>query len=130
MKAARMRRPSLLRTGMGAMDGSVAWQLYKPGFGPSVDGLFSQSNLGIVTKLGLWLMPAPEAWAAIDIAVPEFDDLAVRGGNHVVHPAIRVRQIGVLWSEPCSSPAAPRCRWPCCVRECVVVAERFDDAHS
>ncbi len=66
----------VVRTGMGAMDGSVAWQLYKPGFGPSVDGLFFQSSLGIVTKIGVWLMPAPEAWAAIEVAVPEFDDLA------------------------------------------------------
>ena len=37
----------LLRTGMGAMSNSASWQLYKPGFGPSVDGLFAQSNLGV-----------------------------------------------------------------------------------
>jgi 4-cresol dehydrogenase (hydroxylating) len=66
----------VVRTGMGAMEGGHAWQLYKPGFGPAVDGLFFQSNLGIVTKMGLWLMPAPEAWAAVDIAARGFDDLA------------------------------------------------------
>jgi len=26
-------------------------------YGPSVDGIFSQSNFGIVTKMGMWLMP-------------------------------------------------------------------------
>lgn len=51
----------LLRTGMGAMSGSDAWQLFPYGFGPYPDGLFSQSNYGIVTKLGIALMPAPPA---------------------------------------------------------------------
>ena len=47
----------VVRTGMGAMDGNPAWGLYKGGYGPSLDGLFFQSNLGIVTKMGVWLMP-------------------------------------------------------------------------
>jgi FAD/FMN-containing dehydrogenase len=52
----------LLRTGMGAMAGSRSWQAYQHGFGPSPDGLFMQSNLGIVTKMGVWLMPEPEVY--------------------------------------------------------------------
>lgn len=52
----------LLRTGMGGLPGSRAWQVYKRGCGPSLDGLFMQSNLGVVTKMGLWLMPAPECY--------------------------------------------------------------------
>lgn len=103
----------IVRTGMGAMDGSVAWQLYKPGFGPSVDGLFSQSNLGIVTKLGLWLMPAPEAWAAIDIAVPEFDDLAAL--IDTVRPLVldRTIQSTVVIGDPLGAAAfsGPRTDW-------------------
>ncbi|KAF5603252.1 lignostilbene alpha-beta-dioxygenase [Fusarium pseudocircinatum] len=51
----------LLRTGMGAMTDSRLFPLYKPGFGPSVDGLFYQSNLGVVTKLGIHITPAPES---------------------------------------------------------------------
>ena len=47
----------VLRTGMGAMPNSEVWHQYKYGFGPLVDGLFSQSNFGIVTRMGLWLMP-------------------------------------------------------------------------
>ena len=50
----------IVRTGMGALSGGTAWQLHRDGYGPGIDGLFMQSNLGIVTKMGIWLMPAPE----------------------------------------------------------------------
>lgn len=49
----------LLRTGMGGIPNTTSWQVFKWGFGPYVDGLFSQANNGIVTKLGQWLMPPP-----------------------------------------------------------------------
>jgi 4-cresol dehydrogenase (hydroxylating) len=71
----------LLRTGMGAMTTSRSWQAYQHGFGPSPDRLFMQSNLGIVTKMGVWLMPAPEVylsgWArfADDAAVEPLIDV-------------------------------------------------------
>ncbi|OQV03471.1 FAD linked oxidase, domain-containing protein [Cladophialophora immunda] len=53
----------LLRTGMGAMPGkdgadNPTWQSFQAAYGPYVDGIFSQSNYGIVTKMGFWLMPA------------------------------------------------------------------------
>jgi 4-cresol dehydrogenase (hydroxylating) flavoprotein subunit len=50
----------LIRTGMGALSNSKSWHIYKRGFGPSLEGLFTQSSLGIVTKMGVWLMPQPE----------------------------------------------------------------------
>lgn len=65
----------ILRTGMGALPGSKTWQQYKYGFGPYVDGLFSQSNFGVVTKMGIWLMPAPEAYFDGRVNVPKHDDL-------------------------------------------------------
>ena len=34
------------------------------GVGPSLDGLFSQSNLGIITRMTVWLMPAPDYFQA------------------------------------------------------------------
>ena len=49
----------VLRTGMGAMPGNRAWHTYKRGLGPTLDQLFMQSNNGIVTKMGIWLMPYP-----------------------------------------------------------------------
>ncbi|KAF5722423.1 vanillyl-alcohol oxidase [Fusarium mundagurra] len=65
----------LLRTGMGAMADSRLFPLYKAGFGPSVDGLFYQSNLGVVTKLGIHITPAPEAYTACELSVPNERDL-------------------------------------------------------
>ena len=51
----------LMRTGMGAMPGNRSWNLYKRGLGPTPDQLFMQSNFGIVTKMGVWLMPDPRS---------------------------------------------------------------------
>ena len=66
----------LLRTGMGAMAKSNSWQLFKYGFGPVVDGLFTQSNFGVVTKLGMWLMPKPPAYRSYMVSFPRESDLA------------------------------------------------------
>jgi 4-cresol dehydrogenase (hydroxylating) len=65
----------LMRTGMGAMPGAGTWQQYKSGFGPLVDGIFSQSNFGIVTKMGFWLMPEPEAYLKGRVSVFGYRDL-------------------------------------------------------
>ena len=65
----------LMRTGMGAMPNSKTWQQYRYGFGPYVDGMFSQSNFGIVTKMGVWLLPEPEAYRDGTVMVPRHDDL-------------------------------------------------------
>ena len=67
---------TVLRTGMGGVAGTTAWQAYRYGYGPTLDGLFTQSNFGIVTKMGLWLMPAPEAHRTFLAAWPDDADLA------------------------------------------------------
>jgi len=36
--------------------------VHKWGVGPYIEGLFSQSNLGVVTRAGIWLMPQPECF--------------------------------------------------------------------
>src|SRR5579863_8831121 len=50
----------VLRSGMGAVPTAKLWQNYRYGFGPVYDGIFSQSNFGIVTKMGFWLVRWPE----------------------------------------------------------------------
>jgi 4-cresol dehydrogenase (hydroxylating) len=65
----------LLRTGMGAMEGNRAWHVYKRGLGPTPDQLFMQSNFGIVTKMGVWLMPYPEVYMPLWLRVRTDDDL-------------------------------------------------------
>jgi FAD/FMN-containing dehydrogenase len=65
----------IMRTGMGALPNSETWQEYKSGFGPWVDGMFSQSNFGVVTKMGFWLMPEPDSYLSGTVIVPRHDDL-------------------------------------------------------
>jgi (+)-pinoresinol hydroxylase len=65
----------LMRTGMGALPGAKTWQQYKTGFGPWIDGMFSQSCYGIITKMGFWLMPRPEAFLAGTVLSTRRDDL-------------------------------------------------------
>lgn len=45
-----------------AVKDAKTWHTHKWGLGPYLEGLFSQSNLGIVVKAGIWLMPKPEAY--------------------------------------------------------------------
>ena len=65
----------VMRTGMGALPGSNAWQLFPYGFGPYPDGMFTQSNLGIVTKMGIALMQRPPASMTYLITFQEESDL-------------------------------------------------------
>ena len=65
----------VVRTGMGAMSGSKAWQHYQPGFGPSWDQMFVQSNFGVVVKAGLWMMPEPETTMRVRVVLDHPDDL-------------------------------------------------------
>lgn len=65
----------VMRTGMGAVPDSNTWQLFPYGFGPFPDGLFTQSNLGVVTKMGIALMQRPPASATYLITFENESDL-------------------------------------------------------
>jgi hypothetical protein len=65
----------LVRTGQFAIKNSRSSHLSKFTFGPSIEGLFLQSNLGIVTKLGIWLTPAPQAYMSCSFDMPELEDI-------------------------------------------------------
>jgi 4-cresol dehydrogenase (hydroxylating) len=52
-------------TGLRRFRGARAAGLSRWGTGPALDGLFTQSNLGIVTAMTVWLMPAPEYFQAV-----------------------------------------------------------------
>ena len=51
-------------TGFARFPDAKTGPVYRWGVGPYVDGLFSQSNLGIVTRMTVWLMPAPDCFQA------------------------------------------------------------------
>ena len=65
----------LVRTGLGAMEGNKAAHLFPFGYGPTWDLAFSQSNLGIVTKAGLWIMPEPETSLELVFDIPNAEDI-------------------------------------------------------
>lgn len=60
---------TLLETGGGPAGKNQVRHTYKWGVGPWLDGLFAQSNLGVVVRAGIWLMPAP---AVFDFAAFEY----------------------------------------------------------
>ncbi|WP_245978628.1 FAD-binding oxidoreductase [Aurantiacibacter xanthus] len=67
----------VVRTGMGAFSNAPTWQAYPFGFGPGWDQMFVQSNFGIVTKMGMWLMPEPESLMGMDVEFDKKEDLKV-----------------------------------------------------
>lgn len=66
----------MMRTGGGPFADYKSWNTYKWGVGPCSEGLFSQSNFGVVTKIGMWLMPRPECFRSCLFELREGKDLA------------------------------------------------------
>lgn len=60
-----------IHTGFTRFPKAQTAQVARWGVGPSVDGLFTQSNLGIVTKMTLWLAPAPAYFQACFFTIDE-----------------------------------------------------------
>lgn len=81
----------VIETGMGRFPGSKAHRVYRYGVGPHLDGLFQQSNFGIVTRVGLWLMPRPEASCAFFLSGKRESDL-----EHIVDALRPLRLSGLL----------------------------------
>jgi 4-cresol dehydrogenase (hydroxylating) len=93
---------SMVRTGGGEPGHCHTWNTHKWGAGPYLEGLFTQSNFGIVTKAGVWLLRRPDAFASFtfDLAreadLPRMIDiireLTLRGilasGTHVVNDIV------------------------------------------
>lgn len=66
----------ILRTGQWAVPNSPSAHACSNSFGPQIDGLFLQSNLGIVTKMAVALDAAPASYMDIKIHCPEINDIA------------------------------------------------------
>jgi 4-cresol dehydrogenase (hydroxylating) len=89
----------LVETGFSRFPNAQAGSVYRWGVGPTIDGLFSQSNLGIVTRMTIWLMPAPEYFQAyffrcdldsgleqlIDALRPLRLNNTIRSASHIVN---------------------------------------------
>lgn len=83
----------VLNTGFGHYANAKAAHVYRYGVGPFLDGLFAQSNFGIVTRIGLWLMPAPEAFCSFYFSVSDESDL-----GEVIDSLGELRMQGLLQS--------------------------------
>ncbi len=83
----------ILQTGFAGLSGARATEVYRWGVGPSLDGMFSQSNFGIVTRMTIWLMPAPEYFQAYFFETGEKDSL-----NGVIEMLRPLRMNGTLRS--------------------------------
>src|SRR6516164_2924301 len=91
----------VIQTG-GAPADSPTWHTFKWGTGPYIEGLFSQSHFGIVTRAGIWLMPEPEAFEAFICEVKQEEYLpaiadslrrlalagALRGTAHLINDVL------------------------------------------
>ncbi len=66
----------LLKTGFGSFETPRVTHLYPYGVGRSLDGLCTQSGLGIVTRMGIWLMPAPEAYSLFVCSLERDEEIA------------------------------------------------------
>jgi FAD/FMN-containing dehydrogenase len=49
----------VIHTGFARFDGNRSAKTNRWGVGPALDGLFMQSNLGVVTRMTVWLSPKP-----------------------------------------------------------------------
>ncbi len=64
-----------IHSGFGRFPDARASGVYRWGVGPYIDGLFTQSNFGIITELTLWLMPAPEYSLSFYFSVTQNEEL-------------------------------------------------------
>lgn len=81
----------LVRTGTGALSSSTTWSVHKHGFGPSYNGLFSQSNFGVVTKAGVTLIPRPPAFRHAEVYIADITELGA-----FIDILARARRAGTL----------------------------------
>jgi 4-cresol dehydrogenase (hydroxylating) len=102
---------TIFNTSFGHYSQSKSQYLYKWGIGPYLDGLFTQSNFGIITKVGIWLMPKPEfesvlfleidSDSALGEVVKELRDLKLSGLlPSTIHIANDIRVISSFQQFP------------------------------
>jgi 4-cresol dehydrogenase (hydroxylating) len=116
----------VIQTGAAPPD-SPAWHTFKWGTGPYLEGLFSQSNFGIVTRAGIWLMPEPEAFQAFFCEIEQEESLpavvdsmrrlalagALRGTAHLINDILCLSMLRqypheLRQGQPCLSDDARR----------------------
>ncbi|PHH65820.1 hypothetical protein CDD81_1189 [Ophiocordyceps australis] len=85
----------IVRTGQWAVESSPSTFACKAGFGPQLEGLFLQSNLGVVTKMGLWIQPQPETTMTVCLELERLEEL-----EQLVDMIAELRREGILQNDP------------------------------
>lgn len=80
-----------IETGLGRWPQAMATPLHRAGLGPELDGLFLQSNLGVVTRMTFWLAPRPAFLQLFMLDIPDLPALA-----HTLDAVRGLTQRGVL----------------------------------
>lgn len=93
---------SVVRTGFGRFPGARAARSYRWGLGPNLDGLFSQSNLGVIAAATIILQPRPQVVRAYCQTVPDANLEAFFDTQR------RLRLAGVPMGAPHVFPMADR----------------------
>ncbi len=95
----------VIKTGFGDFENADGKNVYRYGFGPMLDGLFSQSNFGIITSMTIELMPVPEKTLMFVFStsnssdlkriVTSVSELKLKGiVNSAIHIANKSRAVG------------------------------------
>ncbi len=67
---------TVIETGLAHYRNARSRYAHRWGVGPHLDGLFSQSNLGVVTRVGVWLMPSSDSVVAFTLTMERPEQLA------------------------------------------------------
>lgn len=60
-----------IHTGFDRFSNAKATPVHRWGVGPHLEGMFTQSNLGIITQMTMWLMPKPKYFQAFFYAIKD-----------------------------------------------------------
>jgi 4-cresol dehydrogenase (hydroxylating) len=66
----------IINTGFGNIENVKSKNVFKWGLGPVLDGLFSQSNFGIVTKMTFWLTRKPKHFQMLFFTIKNKEQLS------------------------------------------------------
>jgi 4-cresol dehydrogenase (hydroxylating) len=80
-----------IQTGLGRWSDACSVHLHRAGVGPGLDGLFLQSNLGVVTRMTFWLAPRPAFMQLFSLSIQDCEQLA-----GVLDAVRRLSQSGVM----------------------------------
>lgn len=101
-----------VQTGFARLPGTTVAPLARWGTGPALDGLFSQSGWGVVTRMTLWLAPYP---AAFQLAAFALDDRARLAALVDALRALRLAGIATapvpLWNDVKALTTVARYPW-------------------